>query len=59
MSKKKRVVVDHDAEFRKQAGKLVIEEKVKVCQAAKDLGIPASTLHGWVRRFRNGTLILL
>ena len=54
MSKKARVTRSHDPEFRKQAAKLVIEENVGLTTAAKDLGIPVTTLDAWVRKFRAG-----
>jgi transposase-like protein len=54
MSEKKRLKKDYDPEFRQQAAKLVIVEKMGVSAAAKDLGIPVNSLHTWVRKFREG-----
>lgn len=54
MSKKNRIVRDHDASFRIQAAKLVIAEGMSISKVARDLGVPTTTLHGWVRRFRSG-----
>lgn len=55
MSEKKRLKKDYDPEFRQQAAKLVLVEKMSVSAAAKDLGIPVNSLHTWVRKFREGT----
>lgn len=55
MSKKGRVIRDHDPEFRREAGRLVIEQGAGVSETALSLGIATTTLHGWVRRFRDGT----
>lgn len=54
MSEKKRSKKDYDPEFRQQAAKLVLVEKMGVSAAAKDLGIPVNSLHTWVRKFREG-----
>lgn len=55
MSKEKRLVrTDYDPEFREQAANLVLVEKMSVSSAAKDLGIPANTLHAWVHKFSQG-----
>ena len=55
MSKAKRVKKDYEPEFREQAARLVLVEKMSVTDAAKDLGIPVNSLHTWVRKFRQGT----
>ena len=52
MSEKKRLKKDYDPEFRQQAAKLVLVEKMSVSAAAKDLGIPVNSLHTWVNKFR-------
>lgn len=54
MSEKKRLKRDYDPEFRQQAAKLVLVEKLSVSAAAKDLGIPVNSLHAWVNKFRQG-----
>jgi len=54
MSGKKRLKKDYDPEFRQQAAKLVLVEKMSVSAAAKDLGIPVNSLHTWVQKFREG-----
>ena len=41
-------------EFRLQACRLVIDEKVGQAKVAEDLGISSKTLGGWVAKFRNG-----
>lgn len=43
-------------EFKKEAVKLVLEQGLKVSEAARDLGIPATTLQNWLRRDRDGLL---
>lgn len=55
MSKKNRKTRDHDAEFREQAAKMVINEGNSICSTAKNLGIAMTTLHAWVKKFRDGT----
>lgn len=54
MSEEKRLKKDYDPEFREQAAKLVLNEKMSVTAVAKDLGIPVSSVHTWVRKFRQG-----
>ena len=44
----------YDHEFRVQAVKLAKE--IGATKAAKELGIPANTLHGWIRSVRMGKL---
>jgi transposase len=58
MSKNGRVNRDFDPEFRSEAGRLVIEQEAGVSETARSLGIHATTLHGWVRRFRIDTWAL-
>ena len=40
-------VKGYTAEFREEAIKLALDTS-SICRAAKDLGIPVSTLHNWV-----------
>ena len=54
MSDKRRLTREFTPEFRVQAAQLVLSEGMTVSKAAKDLGIPMGTLHGWVQRFRRG-----
>ena len=44
----------YDTEFKEAAVKL--SEKLGVTDAARELGMPDTTLYGWVRAHRNGTL---
>ena len=39
-------------EFRADAVRLVIDEKLPVAQVARDLGMPQNTLHSWVKKAR-------
>ena len=55
MSKRGTAPRKHDPEFRKQAGRLVIDEGMSVSRTAADLGIASTTLDTWVRKFRDGT----
>ena len=54
MPEKKRLKKDYAPEFREQAAKLVLVEKMSVSAVAKDLGIPVNSLHTWVHKFRQG-----
>lgn len=45
---------NYDNEFKTQAVKLA--EQIGGCKAARELGIPANTLHGWMRAVRTGRL---
>jgi len=45
---------NYDHEFKTQAIKLAKE--IGGAKAARELGIPANTLHGWMRAVRIGTL---
>jgi len=38
-------------EFKIEAMKLIIEQGVPVVQAARDLGVSATVLHGWKRKY--------
>ena len=44
---------EKNREFKLGAVKLVLEEGKSIKQVAMDLGIPSSTLNGWVRRFKS------
>lgn len=54
MSDTNRFTRSFDSAFKVNAAKLVLEEGVSIPQVSKDLGISASTLHGWVNKFRSG-----
>jgi len=41
-------------EFRQEAVKLVIEEKLSWTQAASRLSIPVSTIGNWVKAYKEG-----
>jgi len=43
-------------EFKQEAVKLVLEQGLSVCAAGRDLGVKETTLHGWVRKARDGIL---
>ncbi len=43
-------------EFRQEAVKLVIEEKLSWAQAARRLSIPVSTIGNWVKAYKEGKL---
>ena len=43
-----------DADFKKNAVKLVIEEKLSIKQVSQDLGIGHSTLNMWLSDYRKG-----
>jgi transposase len=43
-------------EFRQEAVKLVIDEKLSWTEAARRLSLPASTLGNWVKQFKAGKL---
>ena len=43
-------------EFREEAVKLVIEEKLSWAEAAHRLSLPASTLGNWVKVYKSGKL---
>jgi transposase len=43
-------------EFREEAVKLVIEEKLSWAEAAHRLSLPTSTLGNWVKQFKAGKL---
>ena len=43
----------HDKAFKRDAVRLVIEEKHPVTEVARDLGVNANTLHRWVREQRD------
>ena len=46
----------YDMEYKVQAVKLALE--IGTTKAAKELGIPANTLHTWMRQYRLGNLSL-
>ena len=43
-------------EFREEAVKLVMEEKLSLPEAARRLSLPLSTLGNWVKQFKAGRL---
>lgn len=43
-------------EYKAEAVKLVLEQGLSVVQAAKDLGLRDTTLHGWIHKARAGVL---
>lgn len=59
MTSSQRITRNFTKEFKLNAAKLVLEERMSVAKAVQDLGLSVSTLHGWVRQFRNGTWELI
>jgi transposase len=43
-------------EFKQEAVKLVLEQGLSVSVAAQDLGLNSTTLHGWLKKAREGVL---
>jgi transposase-like protein len=43
-------------EFREEAVKLVIEQKLSTSEAARRLQLPPNTLDNWLRKYREGKL---
>jgi transposase len=43
-------------EFREEAVKLIIEEKISLPEAARRLSLPPSTLGNWVKAYKAGRL---
>ena len=46
-----------DDDFKKNAIKLVLEEKMTIAQVSQDLGLGRSTLNKWLAEHRQGKLI--
>lgn len=47
----KRRVKQYDEEFKRSSAKLAVSDDKPITQTAKDLGINATTLHGWVNKY--------
>jgi transposase len=43
-------------DYKREAVKLVLEQGLPVAEVARDLGVHETTLHGWVRKERDGIL---
>jgi transposase-like protein len=43
-------------EFRQEAVKLVIEEKLSVAEVARRLDLPSNTVHNWLKKLQEGKL---
>lgn len=43
-------------EFRQEAVKLVVEEKLGVAEVSRRLELPANTVHNWLKKYREGKL---
>jgi transposase-like protein len=43
-------------EFRQEAVKLVMEEKLSVAEVARRLELPGNTIHNWLKKFKEGKL---
>ena len=47
----KRKVTRYPTEFKESSAKLAVESKESVAQIAKNLGVHAATLHGWIAKY--------
>ena len=47
----KRKVTNYTEEFKKSSAQLAVESKQSVTKTAQELGVNATTLHGWVNRY--------
>lgn len=54
---KKRAVQSYTNEFREEAIRYVIETDITVSRAARELGIPSSTLATWLKRYQKDGVI--
>jgi transposase-like protein len=43
-------------EFREEAVKLVIQDKLSISEAARRLNLPSQTLDHWIKKYREGKL---
>jgi len=57
MSKKKQKKNSFSLDFKKQSAQLILKQGLSIREAARNLGIPSSTLHTWVQRYQNGTWV--
>jgi transposase len=53
MTEKKRRRGRYTDEFKSDAVRLVLDEKLPVARVARDLGVHQNTLHGWVNKVRS------
>ena len=47
----KRQMTHYPTEFKESSAKLAVDSKESVAQTAANLGIHASTLHGWIAKY--------
>lgn len=47
----KRQVTNYTEEFKQSSAKLAIDSEQSVSKTAKELGVNATTLHGWVQKY--------
>ena len=47
----KRVTKNYPLEFKQSSAKLAVDSECSISQTARELGINATTLYGWVKRF--------
>lgn len=47
----KRKVTHYPAEFKESSAKLAVDSKESVAQIAKNLGVHAATLQGWITKY--------
>ncbi len=47
----KRKITHYPSEFKESSAKLAVDSDVSISQTAENLGINATTLHGWVKKY--------
>ena len=47
----KRKTTSYASEFKESSAKLAVDSEITLAQTAENLGINASTLHGWVNKY--------
>ena len=43
-------------EFREEAVKLVVEEKLSIAEVSRRLELPSNTIHNWLKKLKEGKL---
>ncbi|MEW9668136.1 transposase [Ammoniphilus sp. 3BR4] len=46
---------NYDAEYKRQTVEYILEQRKSVAQVARELGISANTLHGWIKQYKQKT----
>lgn len=52
----KRQVTHYPSEFKESSAKLAVDSNESVAQIAKNLGLHAATLHGWIAKYYPKTI---